>query len=82
MSPDPFAGLGVCAECRKPIDMKLVGSVQVTAHGGRKFCSMRCADAWEANPDNAEAVSRSHEEAERMGLPYDATKIIRARWSP
>jgi hypothetical protein len=78
---NPFDGLSVCRECHKPIDMKRVGSVQVRAHG-RTFCSMKCSDAWEQNPENAEAVSASHEEAERRGLPYDATKIVRGRWSP
>lgn len=68
---DPHAGLSVCKECHKPIDMKVVGSVRIVAHG-RTFCSMKCADTWENNPDNAEAVSASYEEE----------KKIRYRWEP
>jgi hypothetical protein len=53
--------LHVCRECRKPIDMREVNAVLVGAHG-RDFCSMVCADAWEANPDNEDAARRSREQ--------------------
>ena len=69
-SCDPFAGLAVCKECHKPIDMKRVGGARVGAHG-RTFCSMACVDAWERSPDNTDELRRSHEDAKREGLPYD-----------
>lgn len=33
-------------------------SCRVGAHG-RDFCSMKCADAWEKDPKNAEAIAES-----------------------
>jgi hypothetical protein len=51
--------LTVCRECHKPIDLRAVGMVRVAAHG-RDFCSMKCADVWESNPENAEAVRESY----------------------
>ena len=74
------AHLTVCKECHKPIDMSKVGSVRVSAHG-RDFCSGKCLDAWEENPNNTDAIAASHGEAQRLGLPFDS-RVVRGRWSP
>ena len=67
-------GLSVCKFCHEPIDMNVIGSSRVLAHD-RTFCSMKCALAWDQDPDNAEFVSKSHEEARDLGLPYEEAKI-------
>lgn len=46
-----------CNSCRVPIK-----SARVYAHG-IAFCSMKCADDWEADPANAEALTASHRAA-------------------
>lgn len=64
-----------CYECHRLVDMRVTGSARVGAHS-RDFCSMKCADAWEANPVNADAVSESHRAARDAGWPYDPKKIL------
>lgn len=67
-------GAFVCAQCAKPVDMRAPGASRIGAHG-RDFCSMACTDAWEAVPENAEALRASHEHARALGWPYDPSKI-------
>jgi hypothetical protein len=68
------AHLTVCHECHLPIDMREVGTARIGAHS-RDFCSMGCADAWESNPDNTDAVRRSHQRAADAGWPHDPQKL-------
>jgi len=60
-----------CAQCGKRIDLSRTHgpgdgddwcSTRVSMHGN-DFCSGACADAWEVDPANADAVADSHRRA-------------------
>lgn len=77
MNPSPVE---VCEQCKTGIDLHrasgryVATSIRVGAHG-RVFCSMLCADEWEKNPANAQAVRESHARARELGWPYDPEKL-------